>query len=539
VAIFAGFLVAALALQAWMGAYNVERGFYLDDAAHFMNGLVIRDYLYHAIGSDPVGFAEQYYLSYPKIAPLMWPPLFHVVLGLCLLPGWPAAPAALFLVGLSMAWASWRLHRIVCQLAGPAAGLVAAGLFLTTSLVMQIASVVMLDVVIAALSLEAAYWLGRFVCSTSSRDAALYGVFTALACLTKGNGVSIVLMPLIMILIAGRVDLLRRAGLYIAAAIVVVFAVPLLAVSARFDAGIGDFGPVTVADVIRRLAFYGRILWTNVGAVSLGLAVVGAGAVMARALRRRDDAAPLAEALVALSVAAILFHVLNPARVSVSRYLTMAIGPIIGLAIVGALAVAQRMRTNATRRLAFWAIVAVVLVAAVADRRTLVPRRPLGYQRVVAQLAGANRMAGRRLLVVSDEVGEGAAVTEAAVLSLQPAPTIIRGSKLLAHDNWNGDHFQMAYASPLALMQDLEDLHVEYVLLDRSGHSAQLPYFEQVRALTDAGHGRLERMETAAPNAATGPTRELELYHVTTQSPGPPKGLQIGLEYTLGRTLQR
>jgi hypothetical protein len=506
-----------------------------------MNGLLIRDYVHHGLGTNPIRFAEQYYLNYPKIAPLMWPPLFHLVLGLSLLPGWPAAPTALFLVGLTAAWATWRLHRIVRELAGPAAGLVAAGLFLTTPMVMEMGSVVMLDVVIAALSLEATYWLARYVRSTSSRDAALYGVFTALACLTKGNGVSVVLVPAIVILITGRFDLLRRAGLYIAAAIVLVFAVPLLAISARFDAGIGDFAQVTPADVIDRIALYDRYLWTNIGAVSLALAVLGAVAVTARARRRQnaDAAVPLAEALIALAVAAILFHLTNPHRVAVGRYITLAMAPIIGLSMVGALVVAQKMRADAARRVVFAVIVGVVLIAAVANRPWLARRRPLGYSQIVGQLAAADRLAGRRLLVVSDEVGEGSAVTEAAVLNLQPAPTIVRGSKLLGNENWVGDHSMLTYASPTALMQELEDLHIEYVLIDRSGHTTLLPYFEQVRALTEGGHDRLERMDTAAQNVTTGPTHQLELYRVKTKSLGPPKSLQISLAYTLGRTLQQ
>jgi hypothetical protein len=537
-AIFAGFLFIALALQVWMGAFSVERGFYSDDAAHFLNGLVIRDYLYHAIGTDPLKFAEQYYLTYPKIAPLMWPPLFHVTLGLFLLPGWPAAPAALLLVGLCSTWVAWRLQSMVRELAGPAAGVVAAGLFLTTPLVMQISSVVMLDVVIAAFSLEAAYWLAQFVRSTSSRDAGLYGVFTALACLTKGNGVALVLMPILIVLITGRFNLLRRAGLYVAAAIVLVFATPLLAISARFDAGIGDFAPVTAVDVAQRMSYYGGHLWTNVGAVSLGFAVLGACVVLARARQRPDAAVPLAEALLALAASAMLFHLLNPHKVAVGRYLTMAIGPIIGLAIVGAAAVAQGVRSEPSRRLRLAATLALVIVAALVVRPAPAPRRPLGYRRVVSRLATANQLAGRRLLVVSDEIGEGAAVTEAATLNLPVAPTIVRGSKLLASDNWMGAHFQLTYGSSSALMKDLEDLHIDYILLDRSEQPARLPYFEQVRELTDTSRGRLELIEAPAPNPATGPTRPLELYRVKTQSPGPPKSLQISLRHTLGRTLQ-
>jgi len=75
----------------------------------------------------------------------MWPPLFQVVLGLWLAPGWPAGLAALLLVGLATAWTTWRLRQIVRLLAGPTSALVAVAAFLTTPLVMEFSSVVMLD----------------------------------------------------------------------------------------------------------------------------------------------------------------------------------------------------------------------------------------------------------------------------------------------------------------------------------------------------------------------------------------------------------
>jgi len=70
-------VAAAIAVQVFAGAYRAETGNYSDESAHFMNALLLRDYVTQAFGHRPFAFAEQYYLSYPKIAPLMWPPFFH------------------------------------------------------------------------------------------------------------------------------------------------------------------------------------------------------------------------------------------------------------------------------------------------------------------------------------------------------------------------------------------------------------------------------------------------------------------------------
>ena len=92
----------------------------------------------------------------------MWPPLFHVALGLFLVPGWPADVGALVFVGLIAAWLGWRLHSIARTLFdGPGSWLVPV-LVLTTPIVATLFSVVMIDIAIAALSLESTYWLARY-----------------------------------------------------------------------------------------------------------------------------------------------------------------------------------------------------------------------------------------------------------------------------------------------------------------------------------------------------------------------------------------
>jgi hypothetical protein len=114
--IFCLFSFITIALQIAVGAYRTEMGNYPDEAAHFLNGLFLRDYLTHGLGQSALGFAENYYLHFPKIAPMMWPPLFHILEGLFFLPGWPPHTAALTLIALFTAWTAWRLYRVVSTL---------------------------------------------------------------------------------------------------------------------------------------------------------------------------------------------------------------------------------------------------------------------------------------------------------------------------------------------------------------------------------------------------------------------------------------
>jgi hypothetical protein len=162
----------------------------------------------------------------------------------------------------------------------------------------------------------------------------------------------------------------------------------------------------------------------------------------------------------------------------------------------------------------------------------------MGYREVILQLNASLDLGGHRVLIVSDELGEGAAVTEAAALELQPPPTIIRGSKLLASGDWgtNGD---VTHATPGAVMQDLEDLHVDYVLVDRSPASAGLPYFNQIVTMTERSPGRIEPVALGSAAADGVATRPHALYRVTNKSAGAPKALRIDLAHTLGRMIQR
>ncbi|HKW01548.1 MAG TPA: glycosyltransferase family 39 protein [Vicinamibacterales bacterium] len=527
-AAFGLLLALTLVLQLSVGTYGTERGHFSDEAGHFMNGLLIRDYLTEGLGENPIEFAQEYYLNYPKIAPGMWPPLYHGVLGLVLLPGWAPETAALLLIALASAWTGWRLFRILSYMTSRRLAFALAALFLCAPVIVNISSAVMLDIVVAAFALEATYWLALYVSSGNWRHAALYGLFAAGGCLTKGNGLAILLLPALVALFAKRLDLFRRPGFYLAAAIVLVVAAPLCVMSAYFDATIGDFRMTTWADVVARASFYSRYLSVQLGLPFLAIAGLGLIVGIASPRVNGRPGAALAPSLAALVVAAALFHLLNPHTVYTGRYMTLAVAPLFGLLPSGFGTLLGAIRSARWRNAGRVALVGGLIWNAFLVAPVLAIRRPLGFRDAVTFLEAKTGLAGHRFLVVSDENGEGAFVAEIAQHHPAPAATVLRASKIMASDGWSGEHFTLRYDSAAALMKELEDLHVEYLAVDESLAVGDHPLWGPTRALLETQTDRFEQTHVAQG------TRRVVLYRLKYQSPGPPASPKMTISSPLG-----
>jgi hypothetical protein len=222
-------LSVTVGLQVAAGAVRSERSSYSDEAAHFMNALVLRDYIREGLSQNPLRFAEDYYRHYPKIAPGMWPPLFSTAVGVLMLLGWPPQVATFAFLALVNAWAAWRLHRFIRSFSTSATAAILTGVFCVIPAIVDLTTAVMVDLLILALALEATHWLGRFFSTGRTRDALLFGLFSTLCCLSKGNGLALAFLPLAMAIITRRYDRLATRDLYIAAAMVAVVAGPPMA----------------------------------------------------------------------------------------------------------------------------------------------------------------------------------------------------------------------------------------------------------------------------------------------------------------------
>ncbi len=515
-----------LGIQLYVGAFRSERGSYSDEASHLMNGLVLRDYLREGIGQSPLSFARDYYSHYPKIAPLMWPPLFHIVLACFLLPGWNVTVTALLVLCGFTAWTAWRLYAVVLHFSSVPVALGTVALFVATPAVIALTSSVMVDIVVAAFAMEAAYWLGRFAHSGRTHDGALFGLMTAFACLSKGNGLSAVVAALLLPL-SGYFGLLKRPGLYVAATIVVVLAAPPLAIAYRLDAQLGDFGPLSWALIIERCVFFSKQTAAQIGIAPIALAFVGGAFAVASKLGRQSATAGVGTGLAAMVAGAFLFHMLSPHRTSDPRYITLAFAPILGLTALGVTAITRVIRSRQLRWSVQLGVFLVLWIIHAISYPLVRAQAPLGYRDLMGSLAEHDALAGRQILVVSNETGEGSAVVEAAVLHLTPKPTIVRGSKTMASDDWMGAHFSLRYADAGSVISDLEAMHIDYVLLDRSAEAQTMRYWKLVDDVTRQYVDRLELVWDQPADPTQRRLRRLSLYRLRFRAPGAPKPVPL------------
>src|SRR5580698_3052623 len=78
-------LSLAVAMQIRSGAYTSDFAADPDEAPHVVSGLLIRDYPEGHLFENPLRYAENYYVHFPKVAIGHWPPMFHAVEGLWML----------------------------------------------------------------------------------------------------------------------------------------------------------------------------------------------------------------------------------------------------------------------------------------------------------------------------------------------------------------------------------------------------------------------------------------------------------------------
>jgi hypothetical protein len=454
------------AVQSLAGVYRGEAGHQPDEAAHFMTGVMLRDYAVSGFHARPFEYAKEHYLHYPKSALGMFPPLFHALLGTWLLFSSGTFAGGLAFMALITACVAWQIRQMLALEYGVWVAGITGGILIFLPLVRELTSEVMIDSLVALFALAVVRYTARFLNSGVTRDAVWLGIFAAAGCLAKGNGMGALLCPALAIVFTGRYRLLRRPGLYIAALIVLVIGAPFEWMSLKFYQKNVSFLPGGLAFTKSAADFYLRALWAGGGVIML----FAAAGMILKALEwyRKKDIDTLWPSLFALLAGTMVFHIVLP-QVPNQRYMITAIAA----AVFFLPALFQTLR----KPMQAAALLALATLAAATGPGYLTP---LGFHAAAEWLEQQPDYS--KALIVSETLGEGAFVCEIASLDGRRRPDhyAVRATKLLARSDWNSSYYSVRFKTPSEALHRVEDLGIRYVVLDltpdieRKAHQAQM-----------------------------------------------------------------
>lgn len=456
------YTAVAVALMATSGALESGFGAFEDEPAHFVTGLMVRDYLADALGQHPMRYAEQYYLHYPKVAIGHWPPGFYALEGVWMLAfGVSTLSVLLLMCALSAATATVVFAAVRADAGDGLAAL--AGLFLLLApLVQKYGHMAMTEVPQALLVTSASLCFGRFLEVGRARWVLAFALLAVASILTKGSGLFLALVPPIAILLTGRWDVLRRPALWLSALLVAVLCAPWYLLTLDVSRSTWGAGrSPSVAYTLEAVPYYAKALF------QLGGAVLGSVAVFGLVERQRQgERAGRWGALAAWLPSLLLCAVVVPTGID-ERHLVLAAPVWMCGWAAGAAWLVGRWPGS------FWGGVPVLPLLLVGSFFVEAFERPLkqfrGYREPARELLADESLAESVFLVASDSFGEGLFVAAVAMNDRQrPGHIVLRASKVLAKSDWLGHDYSLTYQTPEELSAFLADVPVGVVVLDEA-----------------------------------------------------------------------
>jgi GT2 family glycosyltransferase len=425
-------------LQIAGGAYRAEFDADPDESVHFVSGLMVYDYIVALPRGNPIVWAEQYYLHYPKVAIGHWPPGFYIVEALWWLMLPPSRWSVLCLEAALASMAALVFYRIARTLGQPWLALGATLLLLATPVVQQSVDTAMADALCLLWSVLLADACARVVNRPSGGRLALVCIWLACAMFTKGTGACLLLAPVLALTLAGKWKQIPR--------------VPALGFAAAML--VAGFGWYAIESKILHHSMRAlggvntKLSWPAVlvpGLAGWGIFLLAAGGIVLAWAARRPAAVAAASILLSAGAVSYFLRAMNQPRhwiIVLPALLLLAVESVVWLSKWKGAALAAAV-------IALWFF-----------PWSLYRQAPGGF-------AGFARRLPRpaRILVSSNFTGEGPMVAAIAISEPRPSSVVARATKTLASSGWNGENYQLTAVSPDAVSLRLDELGIDIVEL--------------------------------------------------------------------------
>jgi dolichyl-phosphate-mannose-protein mannosyltransferase len=460
------FLGVILFLQWKSGAFGAEFGRHPDEAAHYVNGLLVRDYIATGLPENPVAFAQRYYVHYPKVSIGHWPPGFYLLEAAWMLLFGPGRLSLLMLLALLSTATAAIFYTLLGRYTSKLLALAGTILFLSLYHVQSSYTHLFAEAIHLLLILSAALLFAKFLAQPSSRNSVLFGVVACAAILTKGSGLLLALLPPLAVLLSGRLHLYRRLVFWYPAVMVAVICGPWYYFTVGQSASGWDHQSSFWAYAVAAIVFNLEALRWSTGWFMLPVVVAGLILVLQR-LRRQPGVDPVLASLTALFTSTLIFHTVVPAGLE-NRYLIPAMLVWVVFVSVGIDWLAAHLPDKPFSPKARQAILALLALGYFFQSVFLVPPRiHYGFDEVAERLVTDPDLAEDVALVTSRHMGEGMLISEVAMRdSERPSRYILRATKLIAQAKWSGVGYELLLASPAEVMAAIESIGIRLLVID-------------------------------------------------------------------------
>ena len=490
---FVLFFAFAAALQALKGAYAADFAGNPDEAAHYVTGVMARDYVAAFPWQPPMAFARDFYDRYPFIAIGHWPPMFYAVQAAWTLLFGVSRLSVLLLIAAIAAASATIVFALSKKRFGTAAAGALALAFLSTPIVQEYGRMVMAEMLVTLFVLLAVAAYRRYLDTGRWRESLQFALLASAAIMTKPNGLSLALVPIAAVLTARRFDLMKRLHFWLPALVVVILCGPWYVATADL-AREGWSASYEPSWLIGQAAAANVLYLVRIAAMPVFVLAL-LGAIYELWPRRDRPANPDSAVLVALLCSIWLFHsFIVPVREP--RHLIPAIPALLMLAASALAAIARKITSTAPAPKR--AVLTFGTLAVVAFLFGSIEARPpsMGADAAVGELLSQTSPSDV-VLVSSSGIGEGVFVAELVEQQRRPGRRVVRASKALSSSNWDGSGYRLSYDSADDADAFLRSAHINVLVIDLHSVSRVLPHHGQLLEVVRMPN-RWRRLEPSA-----------------------------------------
>jgi len=453
---FCASLAALLLLQYWSGSHSAELSGYPDEPAHYVTGLMVRGYLVHGWHSSlPMRYAEDFYLHYPKVALGHWPPFYYLLQSVWTIVFPTSISSILYLQAATIAATSAILFTMARSRFGVPTAIVLCGAFLALRPTQTLTSQVMSESLLALSTVLAAWTIARYFTTGRLAWILAFGAFAVVAVHTKGSGLLLTGLPLLMPFLLRSPGELRKRSFVIAILVMFLLLVPWQLATMKMVSN-GMYSGINARETVEQarefVPIVGQVFgWPLIAAIAIG------GCLAAFGRRARD---PLLVSCAVTVVLTYVVHSISPNGAE-DRRLFMAMPGMLMLAPVPL----RAWLPSAQWKWAPWAMLALVLIS-MGPSFSFYHKVPVGYRAVADWLVGNSWRDPEAILIASDADGEGLLISEIAQRQPTPSLYLVRSSKLFENCDWLGTDCKITVEKPAAAEEVMDQVPIRYVVVD-------------------------------------------------------------------------